>query len=147
MKKFTAILLVLISIFALAGCGGIELGSAFTDETDNYEGVSMTLTGTVGPGAASVIVTNDTGEEVYSGNEHVFGVHVEKDGVWYSIAEKGEFATTAEAMIFEPGVQRQLDMSWGRRYGSLPKGHYRIVKNFFTDSGADFLLTAEFELK
>ena len=57
---------------------------------------------------------------------------------------------TMEARIYEPGELHKVgDVSWEDRYGTLPPGHYRLVKSFWPDieGGKIFLLSGEFEIE
>ena len=89
---------------------------------------------------------NTTDEEIDSGNAYDFGVQVERNGAWYWLEEEGERANTAEALIYLKDTPRELEFNWADRYGSLPKGHYRVVKGFFESAYSNFRLAAEFTL-
>ena len=90
--------------------------------------------------------------EIDSGNEHDFALQKEIDGTWYHVKQKdGEFANTAEALIYMKDTPVELECAWAGRYGTLSEGHYRIVKAFFEYRGpgdyTDFLLAAEFTIE
>ena len=150
-KRFLS--LALLGLLTLTACGSSpKAGDAFEGEVNNYEGVSMTVVeGTATPGGVTVEVLNTTEAEIDSGNEHDFGLQMERDGQWYWLERKGEFANTAEAYIFAANEPRELVLTWGGDYGDLKPGHYRAAKWFFEYRGpgdtADFLLTAEFTLE
>lgn len=107
--------------------------------------------GTAMPGGVTVEVLNTTAAEIDSGNEHDFGLQMERDGRWYWLERKGDFANTAEAYIFSTDEPRELALTWGSDYGSLKPGHYRAAKWFFEwrapGDTTDFLLAAEFTLE
>ncbi len=146
-------LIAVIGLLALTSSGGgPKVGDAFDGETNRYEGVSMTIVeGTPRPGGVTVEVLNTTDEEIDSGNAYDFGLQIEQDGRWYWLESKGEEANTAEAYIYAKDEPRELELAWGRMYGSLKPGHYRVTKQFFEYRGpgdsTDFLLTAEFTLE
>ena len=62
----------------------------------------------------------------------------------------GGIAATMEAYLYSSGSPRELELDWGRSYGPLWPGHYRVTKWFSAEqpSGGhtDFLLAAEFTL-
>ena len=131
MKK-NGIALILAGCLLLLSACGIKVGERFDGEVNNFEGVTMTVVeGTVRPGGLTVQVLNTTDEEIDSGNAYDFWVQVERNGAWYWLEEEGERANTAEALIYLKDTPRELTFSWSDRYGSLPKGHYRVVKDFF----------------
>ncbi len=146
MKK-NGIALILAGCFLLLSACGIKVGERFDGEVNNFEGVTMTVVeGTVRPGGLTVQVLNTTDEEIDSGNAYDFGVQVERNGAWYWLEEEGERANTAEVLIYLKDTPRELEFNWADRYGSLPKGHYRVVKGFFESAYSNFRLAAEFTL-
>jgi hypothetical protein len=140
----------LACVLLLTACGGPKVGDAFDGAVNTYEGVTMTvLQDTVHPGTASAEVLNTTDADIQSGNTALFALQVEQDGQWYWLVDRrGDFATTSEALIYPKDEPVRLDFTWGSAFGSLPKGHYRLVKSFFEYRGpgdyTDFTLAAEF---
>lgn len=145
--------LALLGLLTLTACyGASKVGDAFEGTVNDHEGVAMTLVeGTATPGGATVEVVNATEAEIGSGNEHDFGLQMERDGQWYLLERKGEFANTAEAYIFSPDEPRELAFTWDSSYGDLKPGRYRVTKRFFEyrapGDTTDFLLAAEFTIE
>lgn len=144
---------VLFCLLLLTGCGAeAKTGEKFEGEVNTYEGVTMTaVEGTAYPGAVTVEIVNTTDVEIDSGNEHDFGLQKEVDGTWYWLeTQKGEYANTAEALIYPKDETVTQELTWANRYGSLPEGHYRVAKWFFEyrepGDTEDFLLAAEFDI-
>lgn len=143
----------LAGLLLLTACGDSpKIGEAFDGEVNDYEGVAMTVVeDTAMPGGVTVEVLNTTEAEIDSGNEHDFGLQMERDGRWYWLERKGGFANTAEAYIFPTDEPRELILTWGDQYGSLNPGHYRVTKWFFEwrapGDTTNFLLAAEFILE
>lgn len=153
-KKILAVGALLTAACALAifigeRSSAPKLGEPFTGEVNTYPGVTMTLVGEAMPGAVTVEVLNTTDAEIDSGNEYDFAVQQEVDGGWYSLEYEPK-PNTAEAWVYFKDEPRQVKCAWAGMYGSLPAGHYRIVKAFFEYRGlgdnTDFLLAAEFTL-
>lgn len=136
----------------LAACGNsLEIGGAFTDSVNDYEGVTMTaVDGTAMPGTVTIEILNTTDAEIDSGNAYDFALQVEQNEVWYAL-KRSSFVNTAEAIGYPRDVPIQQELTWGDSYGSLPEGHYRVIKSFFEyrEDGdhIHFLLTAEFTLE
>ena len=63
----------------------------------------------------------------------------------------GGITTTLEAYLYGSGRPLELELDWGRSYGPLWPGHYRVTKWFSAEQPAgdntDFLLAAEFTLE
>ena len=99
----------------------------------------------------TVEVLNTTDLDISSGNEALLGLQMELGGQWYWLnAFPGGIAATMEAYLYSSGSPRELELDWGRSYGPLWPGHYRVTKWFSAEqpSGGhtDFLLAAEFTL-
>jgi len=137
-----------LALACLTACGrSLSLGEKVGYDTNTFPGASMAVEAdTVTATGAALTITNETGGEILSGNRHDFVVQAEKDGDWYDI-ETGEWANTAEAWVLPEGVT-DMEASWADRYGALPKGHYRIVKGFWTEGAVErsFRLSAEFDV-
>ena len=151
MKKFLPMVLALL---LLTGCGGPDVSDTPSDiEVNTRTDVTMeAVEGSAMPGTVTVIILNTGDAEIDSGNEHDFAIQVEKDGKWYPLEEPEDLANTAEALIFSCNEPREMVLTWARRYGSLPKGHYRAVKGFFEfdpegPPHEHFVLAAEFTLE
>lgn len=153
MKQQRILLLVLACALLLAACGGPKVGEVFDGEVNTYEGVTMTaVEDTAYPGTVTMEVLNTTDMDIESRNTALFSLQVEQDGQWYQLKRHGgeTFATTSEALLFPKDEPVQLEFTWGSSYGSLSKGHYRLVKSFFEYRGpgdyTNFDLAAEFTI-
>ena len=159
MKKriFSAVVICAVLVGAICllnriGVKETEVGEAFDGAVNEYPGVTLTVAeGSVQRGQVVITALNTTDKEIESGNEHDFGLQKEVNGVWYAVKPKeGEWANTAEALLFLKDEPVELTCNWAGRYGVLSDGHYRIVKSFFEYRGpgdyTDFLLAAEFTI-
>jgi len=151
MKKLFPIIL---SLLLLTGCGGPEVVDTPSDiEVNTREDVTMEVVeGSAQRGTVSVTILNTSDAEIDSGNEHDFGIQVEKDGAWYPLEEPEGLANTAEALVYPKDQPVEMTLTWASRYGSLPDGHYRVIKWFFEfdpegPPHEHFCLTAEFTLE
>ena len=154
MKKIITMILCIMLVLIFASCGQskIELGEESSVREDTKFDVSMEIVdGTLTQTSATIRVINNTDIEIDSGNAYDFAIESQQNGKWYSIKTE-ERTNTAEAWTFEG--TRDVEINWSQIYGTLPNGHYRIVKYFspwaedgtygFDDS---FYLTAEFEIQ
>lgn len=144
-----------LALCLLTACGGDAKVSdqAFEGVVNDYEGVTMTaVEGTAHPGTVTVEILNTTDQDIESGNEYDFALQKEMNGTWYWLQTKqDEYANTAEALLYPENETVTQKLTWANVYGSLDKGHYRVVKAFFEYGGpgdsVDFLLAAEFDIE
>ncbi|MGM9536934.1 MAG: immunoglobulin-like domain-containing protein [Candidatus Onthomonas sp.] len=141
--------LVLGLLLMLTGCASPKLGERDDRTVNDYPGMTMTVVeGTAGPGSVTIEILNATDREMASGNEYDYAIQTEEDGEWYFLEEKS-LDNTSEALIYQQDTSCRQELSWMRRYGQLPPGHYRIVKAFWDSDGefsSTFRLAAEFTL-
>ncbi len=138
-------------MMAFAACSvSLKLGDPFASPVNTVEGLTLQAEAdTVTATSLTLTLTNETDQTFASGNDYDFTLQAKEKGNWYAIRE-GDFNNTADARIFMPG-SHTIEISWANRYGTLPAGEYRIVKNFFpevSDEGLTegYLLAAEFEI-
>lgn len=150
LKKFTNLIPVMLFSIFLTCCGKtLEIGAVAEQAVNTYSGVTMEIMdSTVTATGMTVEIFNQTETEINSGNKHDFAIQVKKNGTWYEI-QMGERNNTSEAIVYSKDNPVQMEFSWSRTYGVLPKGNYRIVKGFFPwmeekGRGATFALAAEF---
>ena len=151
MKK---LLPVVLSLLLLTGCGGPDISDMpWEGEVNTRTDVTMEVVeGTAKPGTVTVTILSTSEADIESGNEHDFGIQVEKDGGWYPLEEPENLANTAEAYGYPKDQPTEQVLTWASRYGSLPDGHYRVIKWFFEFNPEGpphehFALAAEFTLE
>ena len=143
---------ILLLLLLAAGLFRLRVGEVFCEEVNAFPGVTMTaVEGTASSTGITVEVLNTTDLDISSGNEALLGLQMELGGQWYWLnAFPGGIAATMEAYLYSSGSPRELELDWGRSYGPLWPGHYRVTKWFSAEqpSGGhtDFLLAAEFTL-
>ena len=143
---------ILLLLLLAAGLFRLRVGEVFCEEVNAFPGVTMTaVEGTASSTGITVEVLNTTALDISSGNEALLGLQMELGGQWYWLnAFPGGIAATTEAYLYSSGSPRELELDWGRFYGPLWPGHYRVTKWFSAEqpSGGhtDFLLAAEFTL-
>lgn len=144
--------LLLPGVLLLTACMDNRIGEAFDGAVNTRDDVTMTLVeGTASSTGAEVEILNTVDAEVFSGNESVFSLQVEQDGVWHVLEPDRTVAHTDEALIYPPGEPVAHKLVWSHAgYAPLPAGHYRVIRDFSqtTPDGYDtFLLAAEFTLQ
>lgn len=154
MKRWICLMIYTAILVSVIGCGQGEIkkGKASSVvEGETFDVTMEVVPGSVTPSSLTIRVKNNTDIEINSGNESDFAIEVLDNGDWYTI-EVGAWSNTAEAYIFEG--ERDLDINWSNIYGSLPEGHYRIVKHFYPWAADGtygikdgFHLTAEFDVE
>ena len=163
MKRIMLIALACLMINSAVGCDKIEnLDSGFsandeapkietpTDDVDREDldgGMMKYVSSTAS--SLTVELKNDTDSVWQSGNMRDYTLECERDGVWYTVEAKGDFANTMELMLFAPGQTLTHTFDFAERYGALPGGKYRVVKSWWANASAtreagEFYLTCEF---
>lgn len=143
--KHILILLLTGAALMLSACGAeLKIGEASTAEPRSDPDVFLEIEeDSVNTHSLTLRVTNNSGEEIYSGNEADFAIETLQDDGWHSIETKVR-DNTSEALIFDG--ERELAIDWSDIYGALPKGQYRFLKYFFPDDGDGFFLADTFEI-
>lgn len=147
----TVCVIIVAMLFSLSGCGnkmnGLNLGEKSTSVTDTVEGVKVDILD-LSLTSAKYEITNNTGKTIETGNENSISLEVEKDGKWYQI-KIGDYANTAEALVIMDGQTIELNTSWADTYGTLPDGHFRMLRNFTFEGDYEnpFIISAEFYIQ
>ena len=132
MKKLTVIILVLIAL--LTGCAK---ESAY--QPDEAPNVTMTVSD-VTPAGAVVTIQDANPEPFIYGSW--FQIEQEKDGVWYEVKTKiSNYGFDEMGWLTDEHGELTMDTDWEWLYGSLPAGHYRILKQAGTQ-----IISAEFRI-
>lgn len=147
MKKLLCLAFVLL---LLCGCGnGPVIGEEFTGAVNTIEGLHMEVAADFTSRAATVLVVNDTGTDYVS--DVLFSVQVEKDGRWYVLVNEYAGANISPLYVHRRNDITEHFCSWNHMYGSLPEGHYRIVKWMSPEDegvkGEGCCMTAEFYIE
>lgn len=128
----------------------LQVGSAFTEEVNRLDGVSMRMEQYQSTeGEVEFVNTTDT-EYIYG---EYYDIQVQKDGVWYSLqyAVDGNVAFNAVGYNAAAGTTSVWQVNWEWLYGELPAGQYRIVKDILDvrEPGdyTKYYLAAEFEIQ
>ena len=154
MKKTALLALAILLILAtMTGCDviktvirekhGVELGEK-SEEKIPFDGAKIEYISST-PESLTVRIRNDSRSTWQSGNMKDYHLEIEKDGEWYIVTQKGEFANTMELMIFAPGDEITHTFSFTDRYGKLSPGRYRVVKSWWANA-AEGIEAGEFHL-
>lgn len=101
-------------------------GAIDTDLDTVKSNISIAIKdGTLKKNKATIILSNASNVNITYGNE--YKIEKEKDGSWKEL--EGELNFTLPAYILKYNDSVELKIDWQNAYGTLTKGHYRIVKN------------------
>ncbi len=146
MRKLMAIFLAACCMIFVS-CGREK---AFEGKVNTLDGVSMTvLQDTVTSRTMTLQILNTTDQEIYCGNDAVYELQAERWGKWYQV-ESGPYGYFLEAYVCQKNVPLEQYINLEKRYGALPAGRYRIIKEVSIGSGDTrqaFLLAAEFDME
>ena len=152
MKKLLIALCMMMSAVLLAACGanGLDVSDL---EKSPYNAVDQSKEVTMELEDATVAVGTDTLNLHFANSgdtEYTFGMEphleVEVSGVWYVVPTVEDAAWIEIAYVLPAGEGTDLEFALNTFYGSLPAGHYRIVKPLYTQAGNTFAI-AEFTIE
>ena len=146
MKKVLIVLISLVLLFGVTGCGknNFDIGEKSTvevvDKYVTFEIDDETLTNE----SATVVFRNDSEYTVSYGTP--YELEIKEDGEWHKI--NVELFFTMPLMSLEPGESIDLEFNWAESYGKLAKGEYRIIKSVTveSDNPESFYVAAEFTI-
>lgn len=123
MKKLIVFLLVL---FILTGCGVEPAQPAQTPQSTQVENVTIQISD-ISPSGATLVIT-DTNPEPYLYGEW-YKIQKLTDGQWQDVPHViDNYAFTAIGYIPDENGEVKFTINWEWLYGTLPAGTYRIFK-------------------
>ena len=155
MKRILFIALVCLLTCAFIGCDTSDKNSSISNpvegEREEKEGAVMKYKSNTNT-SLSVVMENNTDSVWQSGNMKDYRLEAERDGAWYEVEQKGEFANTMELLLFAPGETLDHTFEFADRYGTLSAGKYRVVKSWWanateTSEAHEFYLICEFTVE
>lgn len=124
MKKVLTLLLVLLSVFGLAGCGD---PTTQYETVNEMEGVTLELKeDTLKPTGATFLLTNDTDGEI----KYRDAYHLEKkdaDGNWKEFVGTANAQWDDETITVPAGETVELPINWKNLCGGIGAGEFRII--------------------
>lgn len=135
MKKLIAFILCFILLFSLWGC---KAKSTY-NETENNKVALSVKEGTLTKEGVTLLIenkTNETGDYGYP-----FILEKQQNGKWVVINEQQAFILPAIMLEANSVSEHQAVF-----HGPLSRGKYRMIKNFYFDSGS-VTTHLEFEIK
>ena len=135
MKKLIAIALGFLLIFSLCGC---KAESTF-NEAKNEKVVVSIKEGTLKKESVTLLIENKTNETGNYG--YPFILEKEQNGKWFVINDKQAFILPAIMLEANSTAEHKAMFE-----NPLSKGKYRMIKNFYFDTGA-VTTHLEFEIK
>lgn len=92
-------------------------------------------------------ITNDGKKDMMTGAW--YEIQKLENGLWQQIEAKNHLGWEESAYVISKGEELVQEVDWEGLYGKLPEGHYRIIKQGFsdlTDSHEEYFLAAEFDI-
>lgn len=132
MKKWIAIILVLVLVCSLAGCG-VLVGRQTNVPMPNKWGITLELQD-ITPVSLTMVCTQSGGEgivELQTGRPYV--IQKWKNGEWVDldyIPPEYNIAWPMDAWPVEEGSTNTWEVNWEWLYGELRPGEYRIAREF-----------------
>lgn len=118
---------------------------------NRYDGITMTaMDGSSHPEGVSVVLANQTGNDLESGNVHDLRLQRRILGVWFPVWRDFTLGQTREAFGYAAGASHTIDLEWKYAYGTKSTGNYRVIKEFWVchapESRDQILLSAAFSI-
>ncbi|MCI7658230.1 immunoglobulin-like domain-containing protein [Anaerotignum sp.] len=124
MKKVLTLLLVLLSVFGLAGCGD---PTTQYETVNEMEGVTLELKeDTLTPTGATFLLTNGTEGEIHYRDAY----HLEKkdpDGHWKEFVGTANARWDEETVSIGAGETAELPINWKNLCGGIGTGEFRLI--------------------
>lgn len=124
MKKVLTLLLVLLSVFGLAGCGN---PTTQYETVNEMEGVTLELKAdTLKATSGTFLLTNDTEAEINYRDAY----HMEKkdaDGNWKEFVGTANAQWGEETVAVPAGETVELPINWKNLCGSIGTGEFRLI--------------------
>lgn len=136
--------LLIIGISVISIIDGNVVGERSQINTNTVNGLKLSVTAS--STGAEYTISNFTAQAAECGTGAECFLEVQKDGEWYSVRERGAMPVTGEMYVCVKGSPLTMTVpDWTPRYGTLPSGHYRLVKSVYC-SGASLYISAEFDI-
>ena len=145
MKRIIA--LALAAIFLLSGCGAGNKSLGVSEEFITDTDILRLKITEVSSEKIALEIINESKCEI--GYEEFYFLEFEKDGEWHRLSPKHEASFIEVAYILEMESSCTWGDNFGRIYGNLPEGKYRLIKYFTVfenenDPGEKVTLAAQF---
>ena len=128
MKKIKYLIPLFIIILLFAASYANELAIKNKGEK-KLEQVTMTIKeNTLSSKGASIIITDLNSEELHS-YDTAFRIDKKENGKWITLEDKeGEIYVAGVGLEVNEDHILEQEINWQSKYGELPKGDYRLVK-------------------
>lgn len=126
---------VFISVLLLlSGCDKDKKTEFYTASGNNTLGIEFMAESITNKGMVLVVQKLDDsgGEKAETGT--MFDIEQFKDGKWIALEEKHSVCWDMISHLITTESAREFNLKWEYRYGELPKGKYRVVKEISSEN-------------
>lgn len=122
----------------------LKIGEVSKIEVSDYPSVTIEIKeGTLNSEGTTIILSNNTDSVLEYGTP--YEIEIKKDDEWHKISIEGAFTLPLFHLL--PNNKEEIEINFIYLYGRLPKGTYRIIKNFYLpDKNQGITLAKEFNL-
>lgn len=117
-------LLLTVFMAVLLSLGGCKANATIPNE------IELSLKGnTLTPTSMTLVINNNSNayDFVYGAD---YGIEIYTNDEWSEVTPLKEHVVFTIAYTIHPNSSKEFEIDWQWLYGELPKGNYRIVKNF-----------------
>lgn len=153
-KLWRIIFLGILLIVCLTGCDNAKEAESQEEDVQDEEFVVSIQEDSLSSTGLVLIMENESDDCAFSFGE-AYALEKQEDGNWEEIEPIREVAVIAIEYNVLPGESVEHTVNWDTKYGSLPEGDYRLVKQIekrmddgedYNDSVGDFYIYVSFSI-
>ena len=136
MNKYLFYVIIIVVCISLTGCRTTKVGEQSSLEISVTNDFTISAE-KISPTGIEIKISNNSPKTLYWGSWYI--IEKKENDNWYEVSllelESNDVDRTwTSALSFlDSNESRNIEQQWENGYGTLSKGDYRIVKNFFWD--------------